>query len=155
MKLKIRFRILLTISLVYTLGISSTIITVSPPPNEGPLRNPYRGWNTKWYDKAQPKYSSLACLSLSWSSIQTAEDVYDWDKMDEYMNDEGSKGSFISINVYSDKLKDKNEAPAYIYDEVDILSYNHNGSVYKITDCNDSYYLQEVLKYIKAFYEHY
>ena len=131
------------------------LVTVTPESNDGPLRNPYRGWNTKWYDEAQPKYSSIGGLSLQWGDFQTGIGEYDWAKMDEYMNDKGTRGSFINMNVFSDKMKTTNNAPDFIYDNVDVKSYDHNDAQYTLTDCNDPYYLEHVARFIEAFYAHY
>ena len=129
--------------------------TLRPKENAGPLRNPYKGWNTKWYDTPQPKYSSISALSLLWKDFEIREGVYDWEKMDKLMNDHGSAGSYININMFSDKLKASNNAPDYVYKKVKKYSTTYKGAKYTITDCNDSYYLNNVINFLEAFYKRY
>ena len=128
---------------------------ITPKITAGPLKNPYKGWNTKWYDLPQPKYSTISALSFTWNEFETAQGVYDWDKMDKVMNDHGSAGGYININIMADRLKTKNHAPAYVYKRVKKVSKTWKGNLHTITDCNDPYFLERVGAFVKAFYTHY
>jgi hypothetical protein len=124
------------------------------PANAGPDRNPHKGWNSD-RNKNQPE-SSVGFQYLSWKVFEPTNGKFDYNKVEELLAKDGTKGKHFVLRLYCEWHHRDNESncPSWIYNEVGVPRLSgDNGSA--LTDFNDPRYLDEAVQAIQALAERY
>jgi hypothetical protein len=147
-------------------------VVIHPPMDDAMLVNPGKGWVSYHASPAQVAAAELAYISIGysrfeWGGIQpTAEDQYDWQQLDAFLNAWDAVGrqaafGIMSANTHSSRAY---VTPKWVFDAgaksttvtIDARDpATGNPGTYLQPDCMDPVYLQKLEVFIKALARRY
>lgn len=124
------------------------------PKNDGPSKNPHKGWNASW--STQFEEASVGFQYVAWKDFEPRNNEFDFAKVEEIINRQGTVGKHFVLRLYCDWApSDANSnCPDWLYSQVGVKRLRGDGGT-SITDYNDPNYLSEAVVAIQALASRY
>jgi hypothetical protein len=129
-------------------GKIACLTTINPPTNDGPEKNPLKGWNSGWWN--DDSRASVGFQYLPWKDIEPQKDVFDWDAVEAILDRPGSSQRHLIIRFYCD-WRERTDAPDWLYDDV---ALRQNGTELA-TDYDDPDFIAQAIEVIQALANRY
>ena len=71
-------------------SVTKKIVEYTYPKNDGPYKNPLKGWNTGWWKDYD--YASVGFQYIKWKDFEPTNDNFNYDYIEEVINRPGSVG---------------------------------------------------------------
>mgnify|MGYP001261687838 FL=1 len=121
----------------------SKIVEYTYPKNNGPYKNPMKGWNTGWWKGYD--YASVGFQYIKWKDFESTNDSFNYDYIEEVINRSGSAGRHLILRLYTDWYGDNeisDGGPDWLYDQIGVERLRDENGKY-ITNFNNEKYLSE------------
>ena len=133
-----------------SLETTSKIVEYTYPKNNGPYKNPMKGWNTGWWKDYD--YASVGFQYIKWKDFESTNDSFNYDYIEEVINRPGSAGRHVILRLYTDWYGDNeisDGGPDWLYDQIGVERLRDENGKY-ITNFNNEKYLSEAKEAINA-----
>ena len=133
-----------------SLETTSKIVEYTYPKNNGPNKNPMKGWNTGWWKDYN--YASVGFQYIKWKDFESTNDSFNYDYIEEVINRPGSAGRHVILRLYTDWYGDNeisDGGPDWLYDQIGVERLRDENGKY-ITNFNNEKYLSEAKEAINA-----
>ena len=124
--------------------------------NDGPFKNPLKGWNSGWDGGNDYLESSVGFQYIPWKDFEPNDGTFDRAAVENIIDNEGSKNRHLILRLYCDWHGDdaESDCPSWMYKEAGVARLKGDNGRY-ITDFNDSRYIAQARDAIQAFAEEY
>ena len=115
----------------------SKIVEYTYPKNDGPYKNPMKGWNTGWWKDYD--YASVGFQYIKWKDFESTNDSFNYDYIEEVINRSGSAGRHLILRLYTDWYGDNeisDGGPDWLYDQIGVERLRDENGKY-ITNFNN------------------
>lgn len=123
------------------------------PNNDGPFKNPHKGWNSGWgnvYDEA-----SVGFQYLAWKDLEPGNGQFDFAAVEGLLSQGGTKGKHFILRLYCEYSPgDDSRCPDWLYTQKGVKRILGDNGTY-LTDFNDPNFISEAVLAIKALAAHY
>ena len=129
---------------------TSKIVEYTYPKNDGPYKNPLKGWNTGWWKDYD--YASVGFQYIKWKDFEPTNGNFNYDYIEEVINRPGSAGRHLILRLYADWYGENEVSdggPSWLYDEISVERLRDENGKY-ITNFNNEKFISEAQEAIKA-----
>ena len=133
-----------------SLETASKIVEYTYPKNNGPYKNPMKGWNTGWWKDYD--YASVGFQYIKWKDFEPTNGSFNYDYIEEVINRPGSAGRHLILRLYTDWYGDNeisDGGPDWLFDQIGVERLKDENGKY-ITNFNNEKYLSEAKEAINA-----
>ena len=133
-----------------SLETASKIVEYTYPKNNGPYKNPMKGWNTGWWKDYE--YASVGFQYIKWKDFEPSNGSFNYDYIEEVINRPGSAGRHLILRLYTDWYGDNeisDGGPDWLFDQIGVERLKDENGKY-ITNFNNEKYLSEAKEAINA-----
>jgi hypothetical protein len=127
---------------------TSCLTKINPSTNDGPEKNPLKGWNSGWWE--DESRASVGFQYLPWNVVEPQKDVFDWNAVEDILSREGSDQRHLIIRFYCD-WRERTDAPDWLFDDV---ALRQNGT-HLATDYDDPDFIAQAIEVIQALADRY
>ncbi len=140
---------------------SSDIETISNavehiyPKNDGPEKNPLKGWSTGWWKDFD--YATVGFQYIKWKDFEPTNDNFNYDYVEEIIDRPGSSGRHLILRLYTDWYGENeisDGGPEWLYNEIGVERLRSKNGKY-LTNFNNEKYLSQAKEVIKALSNRY
>ncbi|MFK8080692.1 MAG: DUF4832 domain-containing protein [Granulosicoccus sp.] len=126
------------------------------PKNDGPYKNPLKGWNSGWNGGNDHPESSVGFQYIPWKDFEPADNVFSRAGVEDRIDDDGSKNRHLILRLYCDWHGNDRESdcPDWIYTSAGVARLQGDNGRY-ITDFNDPEYIAQARQAIQALADEY
>ena len=100
---------------------TSKIVEYTYPKNDGPYKNPLKGWNTGWWKDYD--YASVGFQYVKWKDFEPTNGNFNYDYIEEVINRPGSAGRHVILRLYVDWYGEdevSDGGPSWLYNEIGV-----------------------------------
>lgn len=118
--------------------------------NDGPDRNPLKGWNSGWSDDREE--TTVGFQYIKWQDLEPRNGVFDFGAVEDVIARSGSRNRHVILRLYCDwwgANETSRGCPDWIYSEVGVERIRGDNGRY-LTDYNDPRYVDEAVQAIQA-----
>jgi len=126
------------------------IVEYTYPKNDGPYKNPLKGWNTGWWKDYD--YASVGFQYIKWKDFEPTNDNFNYDYIEEVINRPGSVGRHLILRLYNDWYGENEVSdggPKWLYNEIGVERFRDQNGKY-ITNFNNQKFISEAKEAIEA-----
>lgn len=123
--------------------------------NDGPDKNPLKGWNSGWWDDRQE--ASVGFQYIKWKDFEPRNGEFDYGAIEDIIDRPGSENRHVALRLYCDWHGDQQTSrgcPDWIYSQVGVKRIRGDNGRY-ITDYNDPRYIDQAIQAIQALAQRY
>ncbi len=130
--------------------------------NNGPDKNPMKGWNSGWWNDYE--FSSVGFQYLKWNEFEPTDDNFNTDAIDNLIDRDGTKGRHVILRLYADwagQNEESDAAPEWLFTEYGVERFVDNyfdnqgeAKTRYATNYNHPSYISEVKEAIEALAEY-
>lgn len=133
---------------------ASNLIEHTYTKNQGPDKNPLKGWNSSWWNDRD--YASVGFQYVSWENFEPTNNSFDFEAVEDIINRPGTNGKHIVLRLYCDWYGEdfESDGPRWLYEEEGVARLQDSDGQY-LTDFNDENYIREAIEAIQALANHY
>lgn len=119
--------------------------------NDGPFKNPLKGWNSGWDGGNDHPESSVGFQYIPWKEFEPRDGKFDRNAVENIIDNEGSKNRHLILRLYCDwHGKDyESDCPAWMYTQAGVKRLKGDNGRY-ITDYNSPEYIAQAQDAIRA-----
>ncbi len=124
--------------------------------NEGPYKNPLKGWNSGWDGDNDHPESSVGFQYIPWKVFEPVDGGFNRDAVEQIIDNAGSRNRHLILRLYCDWHGDKAESdcPSWMYSDAGVARLQGSNGRY-ITDFNDAQYIAQAEAAIQALASEY
>ena len=110
--------------------------------NEGPERNPLKGFNSGWWNNND--YASVGFQYFKWKDFEPINGVFDFNYIEEVISRPGTLGRHLILRLYCDWYGEAefSDGPDWLYSEEGVARLKNDNGKY-LTDFNDPNFIKE------------
>ena len=110
--------------------------------NEGPERNPLKGFNSGWWNNND--YASVGFQYFKWKDFEPINGVFDFNYIEEVISRPGTLGRHLILRLYCDWYGEAefSDGPDWLYSEEGVARLKNDNGKY-VTDFNDPNFIKE------------
>ena len=134
---------------------SSKIVEHFYPKNEGPYKNPLKGWSSGWWDDHD--YATVGFQYIKWKDFEPSNGEYNFNYVEDVIDRPGSRGRHLILRLYTDwhgEDEFSDAGPNWLYSELGIKRLRSDNGRY-ITDFNNEKFIVQAKEAINALAIHY
>ena len=126
------------------------------PKNDGPFKNPLKGWNSGWDGDNDHPESSVGFQYIPWKDFEPVDNNFDFAAVEDRIDNEGSKNRHLILRLYCDWHGDdyESDCPPWMYTSAGVARLQGDNGRF-ITDFNDPAYLVQATEAIEALASRY
>ena len=143
-------KIILFVLVFNLFAAQAQLKTIFPKTNEGPDKNPLKGWNSGWNSNAPE--TTLGFQYISWGRLEPQDDQFDWETVEKVLNRRGSKGKHLIIRFYADWNHKRLDTPDWLYKKG--IKLRRKGESMS-TDYDSPIFVAEAIEAIQALAKRY
>ncbi len=136
-------------------SIAQTPINHTYPFNDGPDKNPMKGWSSGWWDDFE--LSSVGFQYIKWKDFEPSDGNFSTAAVEDVINRPGSQGRHLILRLYADWFgnnETSDACPPWLYTDYGVARLQAPNGKY-ITDYNDPNYITQVTEAIEALAQAY
>ena len=124
--------------------------------NEGPFKNPLKGWNSGWDGGNDHPESSVGFQYIPWKVFEPRDGYFDRSAVENILDNEGSKNRHLILRLYCDWHGNdaESDCPSWMYSDAGVARLRGDNGRY-ITDFNDPQYIEQAKDAISALADEY
>ncbi|MFK7859274.1 MAG: DUF4832 domain-containing protein [Granulosicoccus sp.] len=124
--------------------------------NDGPFKNPLKGWNSGWDGGNDYPESSVGFQYIPWKDFEPSDGNFSRAGVEDRIDNDGSKNRHLILRLYCDWHGQDRESdcPGWMYTTAGVARLQGSNGRY-ITDFNDPNYIAQAREAIQAFADEY
>ena len=124
--------------------------------NDGPFKNPLKGWNSGWDGGNDHPESSVGFQYIPWKTFEPSDGSFDRNAVEDIIDNEGSKNRHLILRLYCDWHGNSadSDCPNWMYSQAGVARLKGDNGRY-ITDFNDAEFIAQAGDAIQALADQY